>query len=116
MSMLSRLFTASENSSNLDSDSFEKMIKENHDAVLLDVRTEAENSSVRIPKSKLIDIYKQDFISKVEKLDRNSTYLIYCHSGIRSNAALKKMKEMGFENVFHLKTGISGWRGKVEQG
>lgn len=116
MSILSNLFSRTEDTSNLDSASFEKFINENKNAVVVDVRTKSENSEVRIPKSVLIDISKPDFLSRIEKLDKTKTYLVYCRSGSRSSAALKKMKQFGFENVYHLRSGIIGWNGKVEQG
>jgi rhodanese-related sulfurtransferase len=116
MSILSNLFSRTEDTSNLDAASFEKLIHEDKNAIILDVRTEQENSELRIQKSILIDIYKSDFLNKIEKLDRTKTYLVYCRSGSRSFAACKQMKQLGFEKVYNLKSGINGWNGRVEQG
>ena len=116
MSILSNLFSRKEDTSNLDSASFEKLIHDDKNAIVLDVRTEHENSEERIPKSVLIDIYKPNFLNKIEELDKTKTYLVYCHSGSRSYAAFKKMKQLGFESVYNLKSGIIGWNGRVEQG
>jgi len=114
MGILSNLFTAKNESFNIDPSSFEKLINEEKDAVILDVRTEEENSALRIPDSILIDIYKPDFLSKIEKLDKSKTILVYCRSGRRSYDACIEMRRIGFERVYNLKTGIIGWRGSVE--
>ncbi len=116
MSILRNFLSRKEDTSNLDSASFEKFLDDDKTAIVLDVRTEQENSELRIPKSILIDIYKPDFLNKIEKLDKTKTYLIYCRSGRRSYAAYKKMKQLGFERVYNLKSGIIGWNGLVEQG
>lgn len=100
---------------NLDSETFEKMMIETGDAVILDVRTLDEYNTVRIPNSILIDIYKPEFLDEIEKLDREKTYFIYCRSGSRSYNAAKQMQKMGFENVFNLENGIIDWHGPVEQ-
>lgn len=116
MSILSNLFSRTEDSSNLDSASFEKYFKEEINAVVIDVRTELENSELRIPKSVLIDIYKPNFLQKIVKLNKSKTYLVYCRSGSRSNTACKQMKLLGFDKVYNLKCGINGWKGRIEKG
>lgn len=113
-SLLSMLFGSKNNVANLDSESFEKMAAETEDSVLLDVRTQEEYDQIRIPDSILIDIYQPDFINRINKLDRDKTYFIYCRSGNRSYHAAVHMKKMGFEKVFNLEYGISDYTGKVE--
>jgi rhodanese-related sulfurtransferase len=100
---------------NLDSDSFEDSLNNNKDAVLIDVRTHAEHVDVRIPNSRLIDLYTPDFKQKIEELDKTKHYYLYCRSGNRSYHASLAMIQMGFENVYNLAPGIIGWNGKVEQ-
>ena len=116
MSFIGNIFSKTKDTNNLDSSSFEKLIQNNKNAIVLDVRTEKENSEVRIPKSLLIDFYKPNFLHKIEELSKTKTYLVYCRSGRRSFTACQKMKQLGFESVYNLKSGIIGWTGKVEQG
>lgn len=116
MSILQNLFARKDDAINLDSTSFEELIIENKNAVIVDVRTIQEYNEVRIPKSILIDMYQQNFLDQIEKLDKSKTYLLYCRSGSRSYAALKKMQQLGFESVYNLKHGIIDWNGTVEQG
>lgn len=103
-------------SNNLDSKAFEEKLNSDKNGVLIDVRTKEEYQSVRIPGAKLIDIYDRSFKEKIEKLDKNKTYYVYCQSGSRSGQAARMMKGLGFENVYNLATGIGRWQGKTESG
>ncbi|GJQ63020.1 MAG: rhodanese [Melioribacteraceae bacterium] len=100
---------------NLDSDSFEKQMKEDKEAVLIDTRTLGEFNDGHIPDAKLIDIYSPSFQEEIDKLDRNKSYYVYCRSGNRSYHAGLAMKKMGFEKVYNLESGIIGWYGEVVQ-
>ncbi|MFA5804650.1 MAG: rhodanese-like domain-containing protein [Melioribacteraceae bacterium] len=112
----SSLFGDQNNIPNLDSDSFEEMMNEDKNSILMDVRTIEENKALRIPNTKLIDIHKPNFLDQIDKLDRTKSYLIYCRSGSRSYTACKQMKSFGFEKVYNLKGGIISWCGETEQG
>lgn len=100
----------------LDAASFEDQVKQDGDAVLLDVRTPMENNQARIPNSKLIDISSPSFLDEIESLDKSKSYYVYCRSGNRSYHAGVAMLKMGFENVYNLAPGIIGWKGQVESG
>ncbi|MEW6506891.1 MAG: rhodanese-like domain-containing protein [Bacteroidota bacterium] len=113
-SIVSLLLGSRLNVANLDSETFEKMLKETEDSVILDVRTKEEYCKKRIPDSILIDIYKPDFLSRLEKLNRGKTYFVYCRSGSRSFNAAVKMLKLGFTKIFNLENGISNWSGPVE--
>ena len=101
---------------NLDANEFDEKLKSNNDAVLIDVRTELENRTSRISNSILIDISDPMFIQKVDNLDREKSYFLYCRSGNRSFIAGNQMLRMGFNNVYNLATGIIGWKGELEKG
>ena len=89
---------------------------ENDDnAVILDVRTDAEVAEGIIPNAIHIDIYKgQNFIDEVDALDKNKNYYIYCRSGNRSGKACQIMEELGFENTYNLLGGMLEWEGDIE--
>ncbi len=112
----SQIFGKSVNVPTPDSETFDNSIKNDKDAVLLDVRTEKENREVRIPNSVLIDIYQPSFVSEIEKLDRSKNYFVYCRSGHRSYHAAKQMLQMGFEKVYNLVGGIIKWDKVTERG
>lgn len=88
---------------------------ENDDnAVILDVRTDAEVADGIIPNAIHIDIYKgQDFIEEVDALDKSKNYYIYCRSGNRSGKACQIMEELGFENTYNLLGGMLEWEGDI---
>ena len=96
----------------ISSKKFERKIKKNN-AVVLDVRTLAEHNESCIPESinyNVLDSLK--FVNSVQSLDKNKKYFLYCKAGRRSGKALVMMKNMGFENVFHLAGGITAWQGE----
>ena len=78
--------------------------------IIIDVRTEDEFESGKIPGSLNIDIYKgQGFIYRVEELDKSKNFYVYCAAGVRSANACGVMQQLGFENVFNLVGGFSNW-------
>lgn len=100
---------------NLDSITFSEKLKNDPDAVLIDVRTQSEFISGHIPNSKLIDIMNPLFLQEIEKLDKTKNYYLYCRSGNRSYHAGMAMIRMGFHTVYNLQSGILDWHEKLEQ-
>ena len=98
----------------LDSSTFAKQLKEDKDAVLIDVRTKGEHDEVKIPNSELIDIMDPRFNEKIDQLDRSKSYYLYCRSGNRSYHAGRAMINKGFTKVYNLEPGIIGWTGDTE--
>jgi rhodanese-related sulfurtransferase len=83
--------------------------------IIIDVRTEDEYESGKIPSSLNIDIYKgQGFIYEVEELDKSKNFYVYCAAGVRSANACGVMQQLGFENVFNLVGGFSNWEGPTD--
>jgi phage shock protein E len=115
MGILSSIFGSS-TINTLDSDLFEEKMRKEPDAVILDVRTKAEYLNIRIPNSVLIDIYSRDFHERIETLDREKSYFVYCQNGSRSLSAAKQLSKIGFKKIYNLMGGISGLNGKTERG
>jgi rhodanese-related sulfurtransferase len=83
--------------------------------IIIDVRTEDEYESGKIPGALNIDIYKgQGFIYRVEELDKSKNFYVYCAAGVRSANACGVMQQLGFENVFNLVGGFSNWDGPTD--
>jgi len=78
--------------------------------VILDVRTPQEYAEGHIQGAINIDYNASGFQNKVGKLDKTKTYLVYCHTGIRSAAASKIMVSLGFKNVNNMTGGITDWQ------
>lgn len=79
------------------------------DYVLLDVRTPREYANGHIRGALLINYYASDFVDRLTTLDRDKTYLVYCHSGARSDRTLAILKKLGFHQAYDMATGIVGW-------
>jgi rhodanese-related sulfurtransferase len=74
-------------------------------AVLLDVRTPGEVAAGKLKNALNIDFRNPSFDAKIEKLDREKSYFLYCRSGVRSANACKKMHKMGFTKLVNLSGG-----------
>jgi rhodanese-related sulfurtransferase len=82
---------------------------DNTDFYLIDVRTAEEFKAGHLANANYIDFYQKDFISQLEKLDKDKTYLLYCRTGRRSANALEMMKKLGFNEAYNMKGGITQW-------
>ena len=51
------------------------------------------------------------FIDKVNVLDKNKFYYVYCRSGARSAQAVQLMRDLGFSETYNLIGGILKWEG-----
>ena len=67
--------------------------------MIIDVRTPAEFASGHLDGAVNIDIQSPDFTSRIEGLDRDGSYVVYCRSGNRSGMAMAQMLDMGFTDV-----------------
>lgn len=100
----------------LKQEEWREQIKNDPDAVILDVRTEEEVEEGSLPYAKNLDIYKgQEFVEELGKLDKSKNYYIYCRSGGRSSQAATLMDQMGFSETYNLVGGFSEWDGEVEE-
>lgn len=79
--------------------------------VLLDVRTPEETAQGKIEGCTELDFEAVGFEAKLDGLDKNKTYLVYCRSGNRSGQASTLMVEKGFKHVYNLKGGYLAWTG-----
>lgn len=80
---------------------------------IIDVREPEEWLSGHIPGAKLIPLRLLPF--KIMELDRNTEYLIVCHSGSRSTRACEYLTDEGFK-VVNLLGGMSHWTGALAYG
>jgi rhodanese-related sulfurtransferase len=82
---------------------------ENKNVQLVDVRTPEEFKAGHIKNAGNINFYDTDFLTQMNKLDKNKPLYIYCRSGGRSGKAAAKLKEQGFKEVYDLQGGILDW-------
>ncbi|MFV8369385.1 rhodanese-like domain-containing protein [Flavobacterium sp. LB2R40] len=99
---------------NLTQEDWISQFEADENAVILDVRTEAEFNEGIITNAINIDIHRgQDFVTEIETLDKSKNYYVYCRSGMRSAKACEIMNQLGFENAYNLVGGITEWDGEV---
>ena len=91
-----------------------KIMEENKNYVIVDVRTPDEYAEGHIPNA--INIQNETINETVyNKLkDKNQLILIYCRSGSRSRQAAYKMQKLGYTNIVEF-GGIINWKGKIEK-
>ena len=100
--------------SDLSQNDWAKALVENPEAVVLDVRTKDEFESGHIPNALNIDLrLGPGFIDKMNALDKNKFYYVYCRSGARSAQAVQVMRDLGFSETYNLIGGIIDWEGKT---
>ncbi len=81
----------------------------NEDFVILDVRTRKELSGGYIENSINLDFWSENFRDELDKFDKNKTYLIYCHTGVRGGKSLRIAEELGFIEAYSIEGGIVQW-------
>lgn len=94
---------------NIGPEEFEKAVNENEDAVIIDVRGPGELVEGSIEGHVMINMMHPAFVSKIEELDRDKTYFLYCRSGGRSSSACGFMAQKGFSKLYNLSGGIMAW-------
>jgi len=91
--------------SNIDVNTALKMMKTNPSAKVIDVRTAAEVAGGIYPDATHIDIRDPEFKTKIGKLDKEDTYIVYCMSGGRSGKAVSMMRALGFNKSYNMMDG-----------
>ena len=91
-----------------------KLIKENDepDFVILDVRTPGEYAEDHLEGSRNLDYNSPDFVNKLEGMNKNNTYIVYCRSGVRSHNAANIMSKVGYSKIYNVLGGIMDCKAK----
>ena len=90
-------------------DEFDKMRQEKQ-AVVLDVRTTREFEAGHVPGAVNIPIASPDFKQQISKLDKSKTYLVHCYRGSRSATATQEMSKMDFMNLYDFSGGMDAYQ------
>ena len=98
----------------INEDDFFKYAATNPNAVIIDFRTEQEFRSGFILNAVNIDFLDSTFREKIEALDPEYDYFVYCQAGSRSSKAAKDMKSIGIKRIFNLEGGINRWTKPLE--
>jgi rhodanese-related sulfurtransferase len=104
-----------DNVKNVTAEEANKVISENNDIAILDVRTQKEYLAGHIPGALLMPVGEMaSRISEIEKYNEKPV-LVYCASGGRSPLAVKLLLKNNFKNIYHLNSGISKWNYKLQK-
>lgn len=76
------------------------------DFVVLDVRTPGEYAARHIRGAIDLDFYAADFSARLDALDKEKTYLVYCRTGARSGVTYGLMRGLGFREVQNMLGGF----------
>jgi phage shock protein E len=93
---------------NIGVEQFDKL-RQQTNAVVLDVRTPKEFTAGHIPGATNIDWNGADFAKRAATLDKSKTYLVHCAVGGRSAKASEQMSALQFTNVYNLEGGMKAW-------
>ncbi|MCB2305115.1 rhodanese-like domain-containing protein [Clostridium estertheticum] len=87
-----------------------KLINEDKEFIIIDVRTKEEYDNGHIPGAKLVPV--QILPMKLDELGvyKDKPVLVYCASGGRSPRAVDTLANNDFKNIYHLSHGIGSWR------
>ena len=93
----------------LNSPEIKEVLKKNASIIILDVRTAEEFAAGHLKGARNIDIRQQDAYSKIDKLNPNASYLVYCRTNHRSGMAVDYMMQKRFKLVFQMMDVFPGW-------
>lgn len=112
MGFFSNIF-GSKNYTNINNEELQNIIKNNKNALILDVRSIEEFRSGHIPKAKNIPV--QELSTQINNLEvyKNNDIIVYCASGARSSSARNILNKNGFNKVYNL-GGIGNYKGKLK--
>lgn len=92
---------------------WKRMMEEDPDAVLLDIRNRFESDAGKFAKAVVcgIEHFRElpQYVDRLESL-KEKTVLMYCTGGIRCEKASALFRSKGFKNVFQLHGGIAAYQ------
>ena len=93
-----------------------KMMDDHEDFVLIDVREEPEWDICKIKGAKLIPLSQisEGNMDILENIEKGKKIVLHCHTGARSAAVLKILKNKGFKNLKNLVGGIDAWSNEID--
>lgn len=88
-----------------------KVLQQNEDIVLLDAREREEFEVSHIENAVFVGYSNFSAEGVSQKIsDKNTTIIVYCSLGIRSETISEKLKKEGYSNVSNLYGGIFKWK------
>jgi len=98
-----------QNKVEVNSKQVSQMLLKSKKLIVLDVRTADEFNAGHIKGALNIDVRQTDAFSKIDKLNHNGKYIVYCRTNHRSGMAVEHMMQSGFKKVYQMMDGFPGW-------
>ncbi|MEY2518331.1 MAG: sulfur-carrier protein adenylyltransferase/sulfurtransferase [Verrucomicrobiota bacterium] len=105
-------FAAGDGVASLSVRELKRRIDEGEAITLIDVREPYEYEVARIPGAQLIPLGELEM--RAAELPRRGTLVLQCHTGMRSEHAVRLLQEAGFENALNLEGGIEAWSVEID--
>lgn len=91
---------------NLNPMEFQQAVETWPNAILIDCRTANEYQHRHLSDAINMDYLAYDLLERLEALDPEKTYLVYCRTGRRSLRTCMLMKNSGFAEVYNMDGGL----------
>ena len=93
------------------SEAWELILKnrERDDLVIIDVSTPKEFNNLHLEGAINVSLLSRFFKTRLDVMNKNKTYIIYCKVGGRSKIAQKLMQKLGFRTVYNIVGGTLLW-------
>ena len=96
----------------ITAEEFKKGLTDLAEVQLIDVRTPEEFEEGHLSGARNLNYFDDNFDEQIVQLDQNKPIYLYCKSGGRSGKTYKKLKDLGFFEVYDRKGGYSEWPDK----
>ena len=83
--------------------------RESDDLVIIDVSTPKEYEDLHLEGAINMNLISRFFKTRLDAMDKSSTYVVYCKVGGRSKIAQKLMQQLGFRTVYNVVGGTLLW-------
>lgn len=102
------------NIKNITAEEVNKLLKENKNVVVLDVRTRSEYEAGHIPGAKHMP--SGEINSRINELEKykGKPIVVYCASGGRSPIAVRALSKHKFPDIYHMHKGLKTWAYKLK--
>ena len=90
----------------IDYENVKTIMKNDKEAILIDVRSPQEYKEGHLDKSINFPLYDIERDNKKLQDKKSNTIIIYCQSGSRSKKAVEILKKQGYTNLYEIEGGL----------
>ncbi len=83
--------------------------RKSDDLVIIDVSTPPEYKDLHLEGAINVNLLSRFFKTRLDVMNKSTTYVVYCKVGGRSKVAQKLMRQFGFQTVYNITGGTLLW-------